>query len=78
MRDFWISQLNHHDHPFIADDHAALPFPEANVESILGYNANGTSLGHQVGSEFERAYQRSDLLDERRVLLEQWADFLTA
>ncbi len=36
-----------------------------------------TALGHQVGSEVERAYQRSDLLEKRRVLLQAWADFLT-
>jgi integrase len=41
------------------------------------YEVKETSLGHQVGSEVERAYQRSDLLDKRRVLLEQWAEFLT-
>ncbi|WP_172296010.1 site-specific integrase [Pseudoruegeria sp. HB172150] len=34
------------------------------------------SLGHQVGSEVERAYQRSDLLEARRELLEMWGDFL--
>ena len=37
-----------------------------------------TALGHQVGSEVERAYQRSDLLEKRRVLLEDWAVFLTS
>ncbi len=37
-----------------------------------------TALGHQVGSEVERAYQRSDLLEKRRVLLEDWAAFLTS
>ena len=42
------------------------------------YEVKETALGHQVGSDVERAYQRSDLLDKRRVLLEQWASFLTA
>ncbi|MCE8006010.1 site-specific integrase [Aestuariivita sp.] len=41
------------------------------------FEVKETALGHQVGSEVERAYQRSDLLEKRRVLLEQWADFLT-
>ena len=41
------------------------------------FEVKETALGHQVGSEVERAYQRSDLLDKRRVLLEQWAQFLT-
>lgn len=34
------------------------------------------SLGHTVGSKVERAYQRSDLLDKRRVLLTKWAGYL--
>ncbi|MEO0568827.1 MAG: integrase arm-type DNA-binding domain-containing protein [Pseudomonadota bacterium] len=41
------------------------------------FEVKETALGHQVGSEVERAYQRSDLLEKRRVLLEQWAEFLT-
>jgi integrase len=32
-----------------------------------------TSLAHVVGSAVERSYQRSDLLDKRRVLMEEWA-----
>ncbi len=42
------------------------------------YEVKETALGHQVGSEVERAYQRSDLLEKRRVLLDQWADYLTS
>jgi integrase len=41
------------------------------------YEVKETALGHQVGSDVERAYQRSDLLNKRRVLLDQWAEFLT-
>ena len=41
------------------------------------FEVKETALGHQVGSEVERAYQRSDLLDKRRVLLEEWTTFLT-
>ncbi|MEP5151550.1 site-specific integrase [Planktotalea sp.] len=33
------------------------------------------SLAHQVGSDVERAYARSDLLDKRRALMEQWTKF---
>ena len=33
-------------------------------------------LGHKVGSEVERAYQRSDLIDKRRKLMQQWEDHL--
>ena len=35
------------------------------------------SLAHAVGSAVERAYARSDLLDRRRRLMDQWGAFLT-
>jgi len=34
------------------------------------------SLAHKVGSDVERAYARSDLLDKRRVLMERWSGFV--
>ncbi len=34
------------------------------------------SLAHTVGSNVERAYARSDLLDKRRVLMETWSEFV--
>ena len=34
------------------------------------------SLSHKVGSDVERAYARSDLLDKRRVLMERWSEFI--
>lgn len=40
------------------------------------FEVKETALGHAVGSEVERAYQRSDLLDKRRRLLEDWGSFL--
>lgn len=33
-------------------------------------------LMHAVGSEVQQAYQRSDLLDQRRVVMQKWADYL--
>ena len=33
------------------------------------------SLGHAIGNTVEQAYMRSDLLEPRRELMEQWADF---
>lgn len=33
-------------------------------------------MGHTVGNAVERAYQRSDLLERRRQLLQEWADYL--
>ena len=35
------------------------------------------SLAHKVGSDVERAYARSDLLDRRRELMERWSDYVT-
>lgn len=35
------------------------------------------ALAHRVGSEVERAYARSDLLEERRRLMARWSDFVT-
>jgi integrase len=34
-------------------------------------------LAHQVGSAVERSYRRSDVLDRRRALMSEWADYLT-
>ncbi|APG48232.1 tyrosine-type recombinase/integrase [Phaeobacter porticola] len=36
------------------------------------------SLAHKVGSDVERAYARSDLLEKRRVLMERWTRFVSA
>ena len=33
------------------------------------------SLAHKVGSDVERAYARSDLLERRRTLMVQWSEF---
>ena len=33
------------------------------------------ALAHMVGDETERAYQRGDLLDKRRRLMDQWSAF---
>ena len=35
------------------------------------------SLAYKVGSDVERAYARSDLLDRRRVLMERWSAYVT-
>jgi integrase len=33
------------------------------------------ALAHLVGNEVERAYQRGDLFEKRRKLMEGWADY---
>lgn len=40
------------------------------------YEVKESALGHQVGNNIERAYQRSDLLDKRKRLLSKWSDYL--
>jgi integrase len=34
------------------------------------------ALAHFIGSEVERAYQRSDMLDRRRAMMADWSGFL--
>ncbi len=36
-----------------------------------------TALAHIVGNKVERTYARSDLLDQRRVVMQKWSDFVT-
>jgi hypothetical protein len=36
-----------------------------------------TVLGHVAGSKVVRAYRRSDFLEQRRALMERWADHVT-
>jgi integrase len=36
------------------------------------------ALAHRVGTEVERAYQRSDMLERRRGLMAEWARFICA
>lgn len=41
------------------------------------YAVAETALGHRVGGIVERTYARNDFLEQRRKLLERWADHLT-
>tara|TARA_R110002012_G_scaffold275467_3_gene462101 strand:+ start:945 stop:2114 length:1170 start_codon:yes stop_codon:yes gene_type:complete len=36
------------------------------------------SLSHKIGSKVERAYARSDLLEKRRALMDEWSQFVTS
>lgn len=40
------------------------------------YEVAETVLGHVVGGSVERAYRRTDYLDQRRELMEQWAHYV--
>lgn len=48
----------------------------AEEQTDAEYEVKETVLGHKVGSNVERAYQRSDLLFKRRELLSLWDTFL--
>ena len=41
------------------------------------YEVKETALGHKVDSKTVEAYQRSDRLEKRRALLEQWENYLS-
>lgn len=41
------------------------------------FEVSETSLGHIVGGSVERAYRRTDHLEQRRILMARWADFLS-
>ena len=38
--------------------------------------ASEKALSHSVGSKVTQAYLRTDMLEERRIVMQQWADFL--
>jgi integrase len=44
---------------------------------ICTYDVAETSLGHTVGGKVERAYARSDMLEQRRVVLQKWSEHVT-
>lgn len=46
-------------------------------QTETSFEVKEAALGHVVGSDTVRAYQRSDLLEKRRVLMEGWAQFVT-
>jgi integrase len=43
----------------------------------VAYEVAETTLGHVVGGQVERAYRRTDYLEQRRKLLERWANHVT-
>ncbi|MBV7410324.1 integrase arm-type DNA-binding domain-containing protein [Maritimibacter sp. DP1N21-5] len=42
------------------------------------FDVSETALGHTVGGKVERAYRRTDFLEQRRALMERWAVRLTS
>ena len=48
---------------------------EEQTEVAASHIAKELCLAHDTGNAVERAYRRTDLLDQRRTLLQAWADF---
>lgn len=49
----------------------------AEDSNAVDWTVAETILGHSIGTKVERSYQRSDLLDRRRVAMEKWAAHVT-
>ena len=46
-------------------------------QTNTSWEVGEAALAHQLGGSVEQAYARSDLFDRRRLLMQQWADYLT-
>jgi integrase len=42
-----------------------------------GFEVAETVLNHRIGTSTERSYARSDILERRRAVMDNWADFVT-
>ena len=49
----------------------------ASEQTSVPHAVAEAALAHQVGSDVERSYARSDLFDKRRGLMDRWAEFVT-
>ncbi len=47
-------------------------------KSGVGWAVAETALAHNVGNATERAYLRSDMFEERRGLMQDWADYIAS
>lgn len=45
--------------------------------NACSYEVAETVLGHTIGNKVERSYARSDLLEQRRLVMESWTRFVT-
>jgi len=48
----------------------------AHAETVRDHDAAEIALDHVIGNKVQRAYDRSDMMDERRALAERWAAYL--
>src|SRR5438874_7576251 len=54
---------------------AVLMQPWAAERTAYQFEVREMALAHNVGSAVERSYQRSDLFERRRALMDDWAKF---
>lgn len=47
-------------------------------ETDIGHELAEMMLAHSVGNRVSRAYQRSDMIDQRRMYLDRWSDFVAS
>ena len=47
------------------------------TEHRVAFDVAEQCLAHSVGSQTVQAYDRSDLLDERRKVMQEWCDYLS-
>lgn len=46
-------------------------------QTTTPYEVAETCLGHTVGSNVERSYRRTDFIEQRQIVMQRWADFVT-
>jgi integrase len=77
MVDTTLRDLVRHLHPAITVHGFRSTFSTWAADHRQDATLVETSLAHAVGNAVSQAYQRSDLLDARRGLMDAWAAFLT-
>ena len=45
--------------------------------NAASFDVAETALAHTIGNKVERSYARSDLLDQRQILMQKWSEFVT-
>lgn len=70
-----LNKINEHGRPHGFRSSLRSWVQDTNAAS---YEVTETALAHVIGNKVERSYARSDLLDQRRILMQNWADHVTS
>lgn len=73
----WIDRTFHNLYPEITVHGFRASFSTWCAENGKDSEMRERCLGHAVDNKVAASYQRSDLLDKRRALLQEWADYVT-